>query len=358
MMAALAMVVSCGSPEDVPTPGNGTLAISADKLEIIADGQDSAQITVEYDGKTITEDVSFYDPSTNVPVAVKSMRFSTKTAGQHSFYATYNGVKSNTLTINALEYAVPEVPKDADPSNTSFKKRVLMTQFTSTGCTYCPIVSGLLKELSVDPAYADRFVLGASHADMPGYLNGDDPASYSGATGFMNAFGVTGFPWLNADFGDILTKYDISAVRALVDGCYGDGKAAAGISVNSAIQGNVLVVRAAVKAGVTGSYRVGLWLLEDGIYGKQTSAPDESYNTHNNCIRLLDAGTSYMGHSVGKLAAGGVGEHIFTIKNLDSEWKLDKCKLLIYVTSSLGTSQVVNNAVIVPIGKPVGYEYK
>jgi hypothetical protein len=116
MAAAIALAFSCTKPDDGPTGGNGTLVIDADKFEIVADGQDAAQITVEYDGKAVTDGVSFYDAATNVPVSVKSMRFTTKTVGEHRFYATYSGAKSNTLSINAVEYAAPAVPTDPDPS--------------------------------------------------------------------------------------------------------------------------------------------------------------------------------------------------------------------------------------------------
>ena len=355
--AVFALAASCTKPDDSPNEGNGTLTIKADKLEIVADGQDAAVITVEYDGKKITDGVSFYDMS-NVPVAVRSMRFTTKSVGEHKFFATYEGAKSNTLTVKAVEFAAPEVPADPDPSGTSFRKRVLLTQFTSTGCTFCPIVVGLLRELSQDAAYRDRFVLAASHADMNGYQNGDDPASYPGVSGFMSAFKIQGYPTLTADLGEMLDAYDISKLKALVDGYYGDGTSDAGVSAASAVNGNTIVVRAAVKAGETGTYRVGAWLLEDGIYGRQTSAPDESYNTHNNCIRALDAGTSYVGHSVGKLASGDVADHIFTFKNTDSEWNFNNCKVLVYVTSSVGNIQVVNNAVVVPVGESAAFEYR
>lgn len=102
MAAAIALAFSCTKPDDGPAGGNGTLVIDADRFEIVADGKDAAQITVEYDGKTVTDGVSFYDAATNVPVSVKSMRFTTRTVGEHRFYATYSGAKSNTLSINAV----------------------------------------------------------------------------------------------------------------------------------------------------------------------------------------------------------------------------------------------------------------
>lgn len=358
MAAVLALTASCGERGYDPELSGSGFTIEADKLEILADGTDYAQITAKYGNKELTEDVAFYDASSNVPVSVKSMRFSTKTPGQYDIFATYDGKKSNVLSINALEYSVPAVPADPDLSKTSFRKRVLLTQFTSTGCTYCPIIVGLLRELSNDKVYSDRFVLGTSHADMTDYPNGDDPASFSGVAEFMSTFDVRGFPTLTADLGESLSNYDLTTLKALVDGCYSDGISAAGIAASSVLIGNTLVVRAAVKAGETGNYRIGAWLLEDGIYGKQTSAPDESYNTHNNCIRIINAGSSYMGHSVGRLAAGNSAEYILTFRNLDSQWKPDKCRLLLYVTSSVGNLNIVNNAVTLPLGGSVAYEYR
>ena len=355
--AAMGLAVSCGDPDDGPVAGNGTLTIEADKVEVVADGEDYVEITVKYDGEVVADEVDFYDASTNVPARMRANRFSTKSTGQHSIYAIYNGVKSNVLKITALEYAVPSAPADPDPENVSFRKRVLLTQFTSTGCVYCPIVTGFLRDMAADAAYKDKFVLAASHADMPDYQNGDDPASYMGVNAFMSAFRISGFPTLIADFDDQLGSYSLAAVKELVDGYYGDGSAEAGMSVNSEIHENVLAMRVSVKTAKAGKYRIGAWLLEDGIYGKQTGAPDASYYVHDHCIRLLDADTHYMGYDLGMIGKGKSADRSFIMK-LDPEWNLDNCSILLYVTSASGSSQIVNNAVIVPVGKPVAYEYR
>lgn len=357
LAAAMGLAVSCGDPDDGPVTGNGTLTIETDKAEVVADGEDFVEITVKYDGEVVAEEVDFYDASTNVPARLRANRFSTKVTGEHSIYAIYNGAKSNVLDIMAVEYAVPAAPADPDPENTSFVKRVLLTQFTSTGCTFCPRMTGILRDLAADSEYKDRFVLGASHADMTGYQNGDDPAAFSGVNAFMSAFGIYGFPTLIADFGDQLNSYDLSELKTLVDGYYGDGTALVGFAANSEVHEDAIVMRVAVKAAKAGKYRVGAWLLEDGIYGKQTSAPDDSYNVHDHCIRLVDAESHYMGHDLGMLSKGKPAEHIFTFK-LDPEWNVDNCSVLLYVTSAAGSAQVVNNAVTVPVGKPVLYEYR
>ena len=58
MIAAVAMVASCGNPDDNgPVSGNGTLTIEADKVELVADGEDFVEITVTYDGEVVAEEV-------------------------------------------------------------------------------------------------------------------------------------------------------------------------------------------------------------------------------------------------------------------------------------------------------------
>lgn len=358
LFSAVFMAVSCGErPLDDTQKDGSKLTLESDRTEILADGTDVAVLTVKLDGEVVTEGVQFYDLS-NVPVVVNGMNFKTKVVGEHSFYAIYNSIASDPIKINATEFASPSLPEDKDPSNTSFRKRVMLTQFTSTGCTFCPRVSSLLRDLAADEVYSDRFVLAASHADMQGYPNGDDPASWSDVNSLMRTFNILGYPTLLADLQGELSAYDLTVLKDLVDDFYGDGTASAGIAANSYVQDNALVVKAVVKAAKPASFRVGAVLLEDGIYGKQTSAPDESYNTHNNCVRLYDADDSFYGYSVGRLSAGETGEHLFVMKGLEAGWDLSKCKLLLYVSSPSGVNQVIDNAVVLPIGKSVGFEYR
>jgi hypothetical protein len=64
-----------------------------------------------------------------------------------------------------------------------------------------------------------------------------------------------------------------------------------------------------------------------------------------------------MGYDLGMIGKGKSADHAFAMK-LDPEWKIDNCSLLLYVTSASGSDQIANNAVIVPLGKSVAYEYR
>ena len=75
-----------------------TLTITASKSSIVADGSDSTSFTVKADSSIdVTSSCSIYVNSSKV----YSSTFKSGTAGEYSVYATYKGVKSNTITITA-----------------------------------------------------------------------------------------------------------------------------------------------------------------------------------------------------------------------------------------------------------------
>ena len=75
-----------------------TLTITASKSSIMADGSDSTSFTVKADSSIdVTSSCSIYVNSSKV----YSTTFKSGTAGEYSVYATYKGVKSNTITITA-----------------------------------------------------------------------------------------------------------------------------------------------------------------------------------------------------------------------------------------------------------------
>ena len=74
------------------------LTITASKSSIAADGSDSTSFTVKADSSIdVTSSCSIYVNSSKV----YSSTFKSGTAGEYSVYATYKGVKSNTITITA-----------------------------------------------------------------------------------------------------------------------------------------------------------------------------------------------------------------------------------------------------------------
>ena len=106
-LLSLAMgFVACENTEQ-PTPDNKEyqVELSADKAEIMADGQDIATFTVEVDGSNTTDGVMIICLNDNS--VLEGDTFTTATAGEYRFKASYKGFTSAEVKITAKATAAP-----------------------------------------------------------------------------------------------------------------------------------------------------------------------------------------------------------------------------------------------------------
>lgn len=360
--AAVALVsgmASCSKGGD-DTQLSEYLKIVPDKTVIMSDGFDAATLSVEYDGVDVTGKAVIFN-SDGTEAALQDSRFTTETSGTYSFYATYNGERSHEVTITAIDSALPEIPDDPQPESTDFVRRVLLLQFTGTACGNCPYVMAALDRLSTSPVRED-YVRVACHS-----YNGDDPAYYSGP--LARSQDVPGYPHLTLDLDKNLFVQSNANSDVVYATCAGfiqdeleDRPASAGIAACAAVSGENVIVSMSVKAAKAGQYKVGAWLVENGIYAQQAGTSNESYYTHNDCLRYAQytgSGTKadYSGESLGKLDAGEEAEYSFSIP-VDEGWKIENCHLVLIVSAAEGSSYYVNNVASLEIGGTVSYEYE
>ncbi len=390
-------------PVTPPTPGGEDLEliITPDKNIVQTFGGDYIKLTVTLGENVITEGVTFYEGKTVLDIA--DSKYSTAVKGDHSIWANYGTYQSEKIIIRAVEVEIPETPKDTKPQSTDFKARILLNQFTTTGCQPCSLMKGYIHDALEDQEFQDKVILTACHSGLvenPPFT--EDPAYIK--TTLDDFYNISGFPFVGYDMCNGFAN-EIGGAKSLVkklNDYYTKCKAdPAGIAVTSYITDNrKLVVKATVKAAKAGAYRIGAFLCEDGIKAKQAPGSEEWMNTHDGVIRYIDSrsanSSSYLGHSVGKIEAGKVADYIF-------EWDLEKIwadgakaaadktqpeagkwtaqgnkawseltveqlkeKLHIVVfTSTTGphpvqsnkTAEYVNNAVDCPIAADVTYEY-
>lgn len=361
LAAGITACTACGSLTgedggDQGGNGQGTdeLVLEISPKIIQANGTDAAKLTVLYNGTPVTEDVRLYDGD-NSPVDLPDMSFSTEQSGEYTFWAAYGTLHTDPVTVTAIDFEVPELPADDDPENTAFAKKVLVTQFTGTGCGWCPGMITILRNVMADEEYSSRMLLAAAHR-----FNPNDPAYISAP--LDQAMGVRGFPTVVADMYLSFSNYNNeAALRNVIDTAYEREFARAGISASSSLDGNTLVVRASVKAAETSEFRVGAWLLEDGINARQANngyAGD--FNTHDNCIRIADSKVSninFTGHSLGTVKAGETAEYAF-VMTLEDDWVAKNCHLILFVTAPDGNTWSVTNAVPCGLNETVGYLYE
>lgn len=366
LLSAAGLLFSCGEKMGNGNEGGGdsfevaTLLLSVDKDVIQANGKDVATFKVEYDGKDVTSEASVYDSSFN---PLDKTSFTTSKAGEYQFYATYGTASTynnktddkGLLTVKAISVPVPAAANDPYPNKTSFVKRAFLTQFTGTGCGNCPGMVDILRELKKDNTITDDAVLAAIHT-----YNNSDPA-------FLDKYSATpnSYPYLQVDMvNGFFVSNGEATLREHIRNSIGQ-PAAAGISVNPAYYADSrdLIIKVSVKAAVDGIFNVGAWLLEDGIVGQQTGAPDRSYDTHDNCVRIADSKyfTTYFGYPLGELKAGETSEKTF-VMYVKQKFVVENLHLAVFV--SLGTPQgnkiayTVCNVVDCPIDAPTPFEYK
>lgn len=358
LLAAAVVLFSC---EKVESQGNG-LELVSDKDVIQADGKDAATLKVMYNGKDVTTESLIYDENDN-EVVLADGKFTATEVGEYKFYADYGtmstfnkGADDNGLyVVKAINVPVPSAAEDPQPQNTSFVHRTFLTQYTGTGCGYCPYMIKILRSVIEDKVIPENAVLAAVHSygtSDPAYISQPKTSNYP----YLTLDLVQGFS--HAQNADVL-KTLISERTA--------GAAKAGISVSPAYysEEGCLVVKVAVKAAADGIYNVGAWLLEDGIYGAQSdydNVGDDSYDTHENCVRIADSkykGT-WFGHELGTLSKGKVAEKTF-VMNLKRSWEVENLHLAVFVSygeqNGSRMEYTVCNAVDVPIDAPTPFEY-
>ena len=367
LMSAL-MLVSCEETEGEVSMDAGFF-VSVDKNVISSNGEDFVTFKAHLDGNDVTSGTVFYAVSGDKYIPITSNVFSTSEAGDYSFMASYGTFNTNDpVVVSAINATIPEAAVDADPSNTSFVHRSFLNQYTGTGCPYCPGMKRAIKYAFQDEETANMAVLATVHSYGTG-----DPA-------YIAAPRASSYPYLDIDMSAGFT-YDMDP--------YAEGKvlkkalqentsqpAKVGISANPSLEGDLLVVRIAVKAAETGDYRLGVWFLQDNIYGQQTDkfgivASDNSYNYHDDCVRKVDSKylDSYAGYPIGTIKAGETVERTFVLKVEAEDWKLKNMSDLHFVAfvSSVkteisdkgrGYSYVgIDNVVDCKYNEPTPFEY-
>ena len=370
LMAAVVLFSCSGQTGDGPDGGTGnhTLLLSSDK-NLIQAGEDVAVLTLTLDGAPVTEGVVFFDGNNNV-LDIADFKFSTETPGEYTLWAAHGTTNSNKITITVVATAVPETPEDSAPESTEFKSRVLVSQFTGTGCPNCPAMMNRLHPILEDATKSDDIVWVACHS-----FNNDDPA-YLPTGRYSDHFGG-GFPSLNLDFAMKVLNYE-SYTSDTVWGFISEQNqskkdVASGIAVNAKLVDGQVVAKVTVKAAETADYRVGALLLEDGIKKTQSSATADWMNIHDACIRYVDAGAQAYGHKLGSIEKGQTSDYLF-VWNLDSIWEKavvesqawdpfveENLRMAVYVvTTKQNNGQsltYVNNAVYADFNEQTPFEY-
>ena len=364
LLVAAVVLSACGGDNGEGNEGvyDKAFYMTTDKDVIQSDGTDAATIRVFLDEEDVTDKAVIYNEKDEV-VNLDGGLFTATKDGEYKFwaeYGTYSSFDKNQddkglLTIRSISVAVPEVVADPQVSNTSFVHRAFLTQYTGTGCGYCPYMIKIIRELMADNTIPGKAVLAAVHS----YSNAD-PA-------YISAPRVNNYPYMHINLDKGFSHTQGSAPLYAEVNSIAASDAKAGISVNPVLyEDGTLVLKVSVKAAVDGEYRVGAWLLEDGIYGQQNDydgVGDNSFNTHENCVRSIESryDGEWAGKDLGAIKAGQTAEKTFVmdVKLTGAKaWKVENLHLAMIVSSKEGSRYVVCNAIDCPIDAPTPFDYK
>ena len=375
LLIAAVMLFSCGDVTPESTGGNNNsgnggentelpddltkdLVLTPDKTIIHADGKDAVTFVVTLGDKVIKEGLIFSNEEGEIVNSVKDFKFVTSEVGEYQLRAEYKTKLSALVKIKALPMAIPESPVDPDAGNTSFSRRVMLTYFTGTDCPNCPRVKDILKSLgSTD--YASKYITTTCHQYGAG-----DPAYFEGS--LPGAMGVAGYPSITLNLKSSTTRPNsqitLERLKSEIDDEL-DNETEAGVAANVIYKDGKVVVKAVVKAAVKGKYRVGAWLLEDGIKAPQSGAASQDenhyHNIHDESLRVADSKVSsldWSGYALGTIDAGKTAEYVFAM-DMKSNWVAQNCHVVVFVTSMSGNSYYVNNVIDVKLNESVSFEY-
>ena len=344
------------------------LLLVADKSTIYDNGEDYATFTLYYDGMTLTEGYELYAGET--PLAGNT--FSSTEIGSVEVWAAYGTVISNALSINVIATppAAPAAPEDTNPEKTNFKRRILLTQFTGTGCGNCPYMMNALHQVLNTPSLESKIVIAAAHL-----YNESDPAYLEDAKTLDNMLNAMYYPMVYADFvKESETSASLPDLTSTINQNYARVGVKGGIAVSSEYHADkgYIVLNATVKAKETTEFRIGAWLLEDKVAGKQTNYGVKAlegvdFDKHNNCIRLANSkntNTDFSGFSLGTIEAGQTAsrEFAFLLKENGEGgkkyWNHDNLRVIVFISTKEGNNWYVNNVVKCPKHGSVDFEYE
>lgn len=365
LMLCIAAMLCGACAENGGDEGNGALTLSANPSSIMANVE-TTQLVVKIGNKRLSADeITLYNEK-GVVIEVPNLQFSSDTPGTYGFQAGYhhptNGdMLSNFITVRVTkEVAMPEAPVDAEPSNLDFERKIMYIRFTGTGCGACPILATALRSVLSDDEYKDSFIECAVHQ-----YGSDDPA-YLTTPQLEGVMGVATYPTsildMNKENSKIVGAVSANLIKQNLDKAMKRVDARVGIAANSKLdtEANSISVLAKIKVNTAGEYRIGAWLLEDNIYGKQTNASAEWHNYHNNSVRYVDSkygSNNYTGYSVGNLSKGEYADWRF-IFDIDEMWVPENCHIAIFVSSKEDNGKFyVNNIINVPLNGSVGFNY-
>lgn len=334
----------------------GTLRLFADRTTIKADGNDQVTFRVMYGSEDVSNGRTMYlvrkFNGEEVELTGGANTFTTTTPGTYTFKARYykggNIYSDNEVTILAT---------DASSSGAQqFRHKLLGLQFTSVGCTYCPLLSTVLKLIQQEQP--DRLIPISFHLH---FNNMSDPMYISASELYYKELNGNGLPMFNLDMRD---GEHMSNERAVIEQemakIIANYPPTCGVAITTSYVASTrkLTITPRIKSNTASAYRYSVFLVEDGIVTDSQAGATGSY-THNNVVRRVVTdninGARFNG---GEVLTPGEDTPLASplTVTLDESWNVENMRVVVSAMNSVdGDSYTCNNSNECRVGSSIDY---
>ena len=281
ILLLLLPMLSCVGQKDDPAQ---EVRLVADLTALNVTAGEQATFTVFSGAEDVTADAEIRNVTDGT--VLEGNVFAPAEAGEWTFVAEIDGTESEPLLISAI--VIADEGKD-------YFRRSLVLDFTGTWCVNCPMMEKAIEETM--EARPGRVVPVSVHCMSidPMYLK---PTNDN----LVKKFGVTGYPSAVVDLDpeSLISKSASELLMSNIDRLLEARGAAAGIRIESVLDGNDYTVKAEMKVVRDGDYTLSILVVEDGIVASQTGGSKD--HIHNNVLRSWKDGDAQTGMKEGDTA--------------------------------------------------------
>lgn len=320
------------------------IVLVSDVQSIAADGLSKVKVTATSDGRDVTSQVTFHHGSELF--ALEGGEFTTVKAGTHKVSASYEGVVSNEVEIEAV------APESLPASR--FVRHICVMDFTATDCAFCP--DGQNHMLQVNRQMEDASTV--CHL-LALHNPGVDPMGIALTSQMMNDYNISEQPYYLIDMrdkGGVNSNEEKSAYRKNLIRSTDLYPAHVGVAVRTKFNkdnNKSCEVEVSLLSERNDHYRVAAYVVEDGIVADQNVNGNYKSYTHNHVVRAL-LSESYRGDNLGAVAAEQSATKRYTFEKAD-EWVVENTSVYVLVMDSTG---FVNNMAVCPVNNgEAAYDY-
>ena len=281
ILLLLLPMLSCVGQKDDPAL---EVRLVADLTALNVTAGEQATFTVFSGAEDVTADAEIRNVTDGT--VLEGNVFAPTEEGEWTFVAEIDGTESEPLLISAI--VIADEGKD-------YFRRSLVLDFTGTWCVNCPMMEKAIEETM--EARPGRVVPVSVHCMSidPMYLK---PTNDN----LVKKFGVTGYPSAVVDLDpeSLISKSASELLMSNIDRLLEARGAAAGIRIESVLDGNDYTVKAEMKIVRDGDYTLSILVVEDGIVASQTGGSKD--HIHNNVLRSWKDGDAQTGMKEGDTA--------------------------------------------------------